>query len=577
MPGIFQMGKLRPLDYIAILIAFGLCIAAYLRLYYGVDYSDEPYYIALPYRFILGDRPFIDEYALTQLSGLLLYPFYKIYYLIVQGTEGIILYGRHLFYLFYLSLACLTYKALKTGLDRSIALLIACACIFYIPFNIYGLSYNTLTMFFFLSGTLLVFLAEGSHRQNILLAVGGGCFSLSAFSYPSLAPCVLLTLLIIFLRNGPKCVKPLILGFLPVTLGSIILISVYHKDLGNVFQYMLQAGYGTGFSTRSIIAVKNWKTSIVYFKLTAAMLSVLLLLILLDKNIQNKSGRLTNFVYYTTWILAITLPLLLTFLYIRFYFTIRHPFIWYFLIINLSLLAAFYYPLLKKNTFVNKLMVYLWLPSFFAGITYALSSGNGFLGAMVGFLPAFLVTLTFIYLAIERFALLVNSQLKILNLSYLPLLIILFFLATLLTYSYGYIYLDEKFSDLDTKMTSGPYKFLSTTAMRAALLTKLQLELKFIINEYHPNNMIVYPGSSAFYLYSNLKPRTNSVWLINYVENKPTLEYLKNSGLPEVSLVVKDLVTQKQDQLLNTITSESYIPVLNDRNFAIFIARSLVK
>ena len=35
-------------------------IAAYWRLYYSVEFTDEAFYVAIPYRFVLGDRPFID-------------------------------------------------------------------------------------------------------------------------------------------------------------------------------------------------------------------------------------------------------------------------------------------------------------------------------------------------------------------------------------------------------------------------------------------------------------------------------------------------------------------------------------
>ena len=40
-----------------------------MRLRYGVDFMDESYFIAVAYRFVLGDRPFVDEQNFLQLAG----------------------------------------------------------------------------------------------------------------------------------------------------------------------------------------------------------------------------------------------------------------------------------------------------------------------------------------------------------------------------------------------------------------------------------------------------------------------------------------------------------------------------
>ena len=45
------------------------CVAAVAdavrRLYFGVGVGDESLYVAIPYRFAIGDRPFLDELNIT--------------------------------------------------------------------------------------------------------------------------------------------------------------------------------------------------------------------------------------------------------------------------------------------------------------------------------------------------------------------------------------------------------------------------------------------------------------------------------------------------------------------------------
>ena len=77
-----------------------VAILTYVRLYFGVDFTDESFYAAVPYRFVLGARPLIDETNIVQQTpGVLLYPFVLLWNSVV-GTDGIILYARHLHLVF---------------------------------------------------------------------------------------------------------------------------------------------------------------------------------------------------------------------------------------------------------------------------------------------------------------------------------------------------------------------------------------------------------------------------------------------------------------------------------------------
>jgi hypothetical protein len=82
-------------------IAVVIIGATYVRMYFGADFTDQAYYVAVPYRFVLGARPFIDETTPSQQSaGLLGYPFIWAYHALF-GVSGIILFARHLHFLFF--------------------------------------------------------------------------------------------------------------------------------------------------------------------------------------------------------------------------------------------------------------------------------------------------------------------------------------------------------------------------------------------------------------------------------------------------------------------------------------------
>lgn len=61
----------------------------------GVDLRNESFSILVPWRWALGDTPFVNEENLAQVSGLLSYPFVKAFELFRGGdATGLVLYTR---------------------------------------------------------------------------------------------------------------------------------------------------------------------------------------------------------------------------------------------------------------------------------------------------------------------------------------------------------------------------------------------------------------------------------------------------------------------------------------------------
>ena len=92
----------------------GIGIILFWRCFYGVNTTDEAYYIGTVYRLWLGDGMLCDEWNPTQqMCSFWLYPFYALFRLIIGSNNGMILAFRLLYIAFQLFITCYLYKRLR--------------------------------------------------------------------------------------------------------------------------------------------------------------------------------------------------------------------------------------------------------------------------------------------------------------------------------------------------------------------------------------------------------------------------------------------------------------------------------
>lgn len=247
------------------LITWIVCLFAALMvaltvysLYFGVSPHDEAFYVSIPYRFILGDRPFIDEYSFTQTAAFFTIPFFKVFLHLKGSSEGIILFSRYLHFTFTVLLAGLVFFTFKKVASTWEAILLALPCIVFVPFNIHGLSYNTLAILFSTAAYLFGFLTVIRARSDSNLEINKSVYKFDAFlfsagafhafaliCYPTLLfiPFLYVICLVCFL---PK-IKVLINYSFGVLFGGIwFLLVVIHTGLGSLLvDYHYNASFGT--------------------------------------------------------------------------------------------------------------------------------------------------------------------------------------------------------------------------------------------------------------------------------------------------------------------------------------------
>ncbi len=154
-----------------------------VRVYRGVDFTDESFPAALAYRFALGDVPFRDELAVHQSAALLTLPAVWLHDRLAGGPDGMIRFLRLLHFAFLVSLGGLIWAHLRRFLGAIGALL--SAALFVVAYPASGLNYNTLGSG--LVGASLCLSLLPVRRTPWRLAVSGLAAGFAVVAYPPLA------------------------------------------------------------------------------------------------------------------------------------------------------------------------------------------------------------------------------------------------------------------------------------------------------------------------------------------------------------------------------------------------------
>ena len=139
----------------------------------------------VPWRWALGDRPFVDEQNLTQSAGLLAYPFVKLFALVRGGdVAGLVLYERHLYLALAVIVAACVFLLARRSLSASLAALVAAPFVTVVLFETPQLTANTLGALLLVAGAALGAVAVLGGRRRYALAAGIA-FGLACVAYPT--------------------------------------------------------------------------------------------------------------------------------------------------------------------------------------------------------------------------------------------------------------------------------------------------------------------------------------------------------------------------------------------------------
>ncbi len=458
-----------------------MVLVSYLRIYLGIDFTDEALYSAIPYRFVLGDRPFVDEWNLTQASALFTFPLFYLFSLFSPDGEWWMLFARHLGFFLSVVVAGVLYRTFASVMAPR-ALMIACtAAIAFVPYGLLGIGYNALGSAFFTLGICAGWNRERKADRSIWLA--GVCHGVAVCAYPTLILACLVYAACFATRRSPiRLIGMYVLGGLSTLVGVAVLYRLDPRALWDSIRYVSEAGANSehdwGMQKLWVLAVDFW-------------------------NALRSKGLLAFHLSFWAWAVfykkrrvVAHLVLLLPF---TFFYCNRAVlggdgvmgFLRYF-----AFLAPFAFVLLPTKSRSWPLLVRVWLPVIAAGCVMAWSSNMKLEAFAVPILPAVFVALFYLGEFFDR----ADGRREV-----LAGLVVLVVLYSRLT-----VYMDDPLRHLRERIPQGVYRGLFTTALKKSYLESITQDVRLF--GAGATSIVFQPHFPAGYLLSKLRPAAPSVW-----------------------------------------------------------------
>lgn len=493
-----------------------VALALGVRLRYGIDFSDESFYVALPYAFNLGHRPIVDELSVHQFAALMLVLPVKVFMALVGSQEGLVLYVRQLYFLAALATSLIMARTLARVTGWGVALLVAASVLAYVPFSIPSLSYNTIASLGLVSGLFLLASASTSQRPAWDLFLGTFFLSLVAIAYIPLAPVALAAAIACtsrLVRDSKKVPRSTAkaLGFaallgagLPAAwLGISLFRYVDISSVGEMMNLNRAIGMQGGGLRKAIVLMNE-----LYFESVCILLNGLIIY-----------GSVNVFRRVTRKWLGILLLLLAgpaLFLASYTYFPMTEPYTSLPLVLMLLAFSAVFGLRGKAPRGWGEAWSSLrWLvaASMFAGVCIAWASANGLRNSALGFLPAALVGLAlFARPREEKVEDVVRTRSFFVS-------FLVSFLGFALYSFYGNVYRDAPLAKLDTQVVGGAYDGIYTTPERREFLAGLEADLADLRGQ--SETVFFFDYFPAGYLLSDLVPETPALWTFMLPTEKP--------------------------------------------------------
>ncbi|HYI10858.1 MAG TPA: hypothetical protein VEK57_17490 [Thermoanaerobaculia bacterium] len=490
---------------------FAATIAAFAgwRMFYGIDFADEGFYVAMPYTFALGNQPFVNELALQQTAALLVTPFTRAY-VALRGSEGIVLFFRELFLLLALLTAAAIFRLARAVADVPAALLVAVLPFIVVP-GIASISYNSLGMNLLCAGACLA--AHGVLRESRLsLLLAGPSLVLASFAYPTLVVpatlCVVAGAMWLALRHHGAAWRALVYGWLATVVMLFAWVASFGwENVATSLLYMLRHAMHGGDSGKLATLWKAFLSSAPYPRAVLVALAVTVVA--------------TFFLGRRAWMgIALTAGLLAAF---------RHEGDWR--VISLVVLYGTLF-LLPGAWWVGRggngtngkngtneihqpprsqfppISTIVLLPGLIAAGITAWTSSNGFPNAGIGAYTAFAAVLILVLAVPSRHG---GAEIA---------LAVACVLAMIAVFTFRYVYREEELSRLTARIDSGPYAGLYTTPARRDFVAKLAAD---VARHGAGKKVLFYDTFPAGYLFVDTPPPIETTW-IPYAQDFPAFD-----------------------------------------------------
>ena len=492
-----------------------LGLSAY-HLHYGIDFFDEALYVVYADRILEGARFLIDEYNISQYTGLLLTPFAYVYLLVTGSLTGIVLFSRYVYFFLSLLVGIGVARTSRLVVPPAFAVFVGLIPVIYTPFYIHNLSYNTVGSLGLTLGLFLWFAAIEYRRGYFWV---GFVISIAAINYQ---PFGLIALLLIPLMRyfgarlidiAAYCAGGAIL--LSLLLINLWLVGIAHLQTVAAFVHSIGVGGGHG----KFLANLNDFWVMFHDKL---VVGVLLLTAIFGRQRWPALGVVCSQLIFATVLYNGLLHQHDPMIYLR----------------NIAFVGPLVAVISPANPMVRRVLWLLWLPSVIAGMLSAWASNNGSLNFIIGGLTASIATCLLIaqqFTVLDQISITAKGKKMIRAVMVLLFVLLLIMIVGVSDRHYG----DRHTNELHAKITKGPFAGLYTTKERQQFCEQLTDDLASL--RENASGILIYDDFPAGYLFTPIHGVTNSVWLfspwrVTTFNRQMTVDYLQQRQAPDLVL-----------------------------------------
>ena len=582
------------------IFSFCLLIAGFIRLFFGIELTDEAYYISSSYRYLQGSIPFVNAWDITNGSALLTVPALFLIRLANDGTESMFLYSRIAFYILKIILGIWVHLALRKRLGNAFSCLLWIVFVVYAPFSLNNFSYNNLCLLLCFSGVFAIFYAidqQSKPKWRFAMCFAGTSHALMAFSYlTSVSICIATPLLIIFIfaMKGEQ-LKSAVFRLIPYIVGGFVsafvlftyIMFVTEMNLPAYIRYMYTywfAFFTIKVSLLSSIVSMTVSTLIVLNPIhVVAALSIPFSAYLSSRiRITTQLTQKLLSVYTTVAILAFMVIPLRDLLFVN----NSHGVARYAFLIGIFQPFIIIYPF-RPRSFKYMVMYLTFIPSLLLYLAFSMTSSGGAVNAQCTFFLSAIGSVVQIMILMSEAYNNHNQtadKLKRIASDICAVAAPVLFSICLLSLFYTDIYRSPPIPELTTRVQTGVFKGLYTTQELAINIQKTEHYVKSFQNQ---GNTVLHLGKAPhMYLFSDITPAAPNVWYTSILVDGPQskLYYsLDKSNVPDLIFLTtksevdafkseddfffKDMLNTYYEQI-NTVSSEA---VLEDADNDYFI------
>lgn len=516
------------------------------RIFHGVEFTDEAFYVELANRISLGNIPLYDMWEQAQTASLFLAPAVFMLRAITGGVEGVVLVAR-LMYLFYACLSSFLFYMLiqKTVIGKKIAGIMAIGFVFYSPFSIYCVSYNTMINCFLL---LMFGVVLNIELTQLRIAwkyfVLGMLLALGALAYPTFVIFAITEVFIyglliwirVGLKDGVKAILWMIVGGLfvasIVTFAFIIVVG-YSKMLLGITGILSDSVYHVKSNLYDLIVVKLFET-FRYYLVNMKMVFIICIMGII---------RLLKSKIPYLYLFMVTVP------FYAFYQSYRNFWQAETLITVVSvgaLIVVLPFLYFMTEQYKKEIFIISYSSIIISGVGFfivaASSAGSGLQISHLFFIQYLAYFLCTYYLINEQMMVRHEKKEPSSKVMFVFCVPVVIMLSCFLITSYR----DVKVWNMNARIESGAFKFLYTTKERKEYANYIEQSLHYVNQTRSDKTVMVLHQAPYLYLFLDMKPVVPTTWGIyesRYPTNEPVYKkYFKDLDTrPETIVVINDL------------------------------------